>query len=487
MIVPLLDTPRQRLIVAIGSGVMISIATSLHPWWPIAWIAATPLLAASFSATQRETVRLAVIAGLIGSLTTISYYLQVAGPLVALMAPLGRALTFVVTVSLARYAVVQWGHWLSIFVYPALTAGFDMLESSFSALGSVGSLAYSQMNAIQVIQIASLAGTSGIVFIVNLFASILAIAWYQRSLEGQFRRSYAVAGTVVLVALAFGYVRLAVASRQPQIPVGLVVEDTGPNVQGNSIDAPLWATYKIGIDDVVRRGAAVVVLPAKIAPLTPAQAESMHDALNRFAEGKKIYLLVGVTVAAPGHKENRAWLLSPTGILDADYSKRHLIRGFEQAFVPGRIRIVRIVEDTLTGIAISQDMDFPRLGREYGRADVRLMLVPAWDFGRDAWEHSRIAVLRGVEGGYSIVRAARDGFLTISDSYGRVLDQERSSERPYAELEAKVPIGSGMTVYDRIGDTFGWLALVLGITLSAVALRPKRTEETDETDELEET
>ena len=382
--------------------------------------------------------------------------------------------------------MVHWGHWLSIFVYPALTAGFDMLESSFSALGSAGSLAYSQMNAIHVIQIASLSGTSGIVFIVNLFASTLAIAWYQRSLEGQFRRSYAVAGTLVLVALAFGYLRLAVAQRERQIPVGLVVEDAGPNVQGDSIDAPLWVTYKIGIDDVVRRGAAVVVLPAKIAPLTPAQAESMHDALNRFAESKKIYLLVGVTVAAPGHMENRAWLLSPAGILAGDYSKRHLIRGFEHAFVPGHIRIVRIVENTLTGIAISQDMDFPRLGREYGRADVRLMLVPARDFGRGAWEHSRIAVLRGLEGGYSIVRAARDGFLTISDSYGRVLDQERSSERPYAELEAKVPIGSGMTVYDRIGDTFGWLALVSGIALSAIALRPKRTEETDETDELDE-
>src|SRR5215471_18244556 len=293
MIVPLLDTPRQRLIVAIGSGVMISIATSLHPWWPIAWIAATPLLAASFSATQRETVRLAVIAGLIGSLTTISYYLQVAGPLVALMAPLGRALTFVVTVSLARYAVVHWGHWLSIFVYPALTAGFDMLESSFSALGSAGSLAYSQMNAIHVIQIASLSGTSGIVFIVNLFASTLAIAWYQRSLEGQFRRSYAVAGTLVLVALAFGYVRLALAPRQRQIPIGLVAQDTRPDIQAKSIDAPRWATYKVGIDDVVRRGAGVVVLPAKITPLTPARAESMHDALKRFAGDKKIYLLLG--------------------------------------------------------------------------------------------------------------------------------------------------------------------------------------------------
>jgi hypothetical protein len=53
------------------------------------------------------------------------------------------------------------------------------------------------------------------------------------------------------------------------------------------------------------------------------------------------------------------------------------------------------------------------------------------------------------------------------------------------QRKAKVPIGSGITVYDRIGDTFGWLALALGIALSAFALRPKRMEETDELDETQ--
>ena len=62
------------------------------------------------------------------------------------------------------------------FCVSALTAGFDMLESSFSGHGSAASFAQSQMNAIAVIQIAALAGTSGVVFIVNLFASTLAVA-----------------------------------------------------------------------------------------------------------------------------------------------------------------------------------------------------------------------------------------------------------------------------------------------------------------------
>jgi apolipoprotein N-acyltransferase len=482
--IPSLDTTRQRLIAAIGSGIMITIAMSLHPWWPVAWIAVTPLLAASFLATQGETAALAIVAALIGSISTTGYLLEVAGPIVAILAPIGRALGLVVTVSLTRRAVVRWGHWLSVFVYPAFNAGFDMLESSYSGHGSTGSFALSQMNAIAVIQVASLAGISGIVFVVNLVASALAIAWYQRSRKGQFRTGYVVAGAVVFAALAFGFLRLALAPREPEIPVGLVVEDTPPNVQANSIDAPLWTAYKTGIEDVAHRGAIVVVLPEKIAPFTPSEAEAMRRALDRVAEADQIYLLVGVTVAAPDHKENRAGLLSPAGSLDADYAKRHLVPGFEDAFVPGRIMIARIVEGTLTGIAICKDMDFPRLGREYGQASVRLMLVPAYDFGRDDWEHSRVAILRGVEGGYSIVRSARDGFLTISDSYGRVLYQERSSKRPYASLEARVPIGSGMTVYNRIGDAFGWLALALGITLSAFALRSRRKEETDETEDI---
>ena len=237
---------------------------------------------------------------------------------------------------------------------------------------------------------------------------------------------------------------------------------------------------------MARRGTLVVVLPQKIATFAPAEAEAMRQALHRLGEADRVYLLVGVTIAAQDHEEDRAWLLSPAGAVDADYSKRHLVPGVEGAFVPGHMGIVRIVERALTGIAIGKDMDFPRLGREYGRGDVRLMLVPAYDLGHNVWQHSRVAVLRGVEGGYSVVRAARDGLLTISDSYGRVLYQIRSSARPYAGLEAKVPIGSGMTAYDQIGDTFGWMSLALGITLSALALRTKRTEEKDETDELDE-
>jgi apolipoprotein N-acyltransferase len=104
-----------------------------------------------------------------------------------------------------------------------------------------------------------------------------------------------------------------------------------------------------------------------------------------------------------------------------------------------------------------------------------MMLVPAWDFGRDDWPHSRMSMLRGVEGGFTIARAARGGLLTVSDRYGRILGQRQSSTTPYAAIVVNAALGAGReTPYARFGDVFGWTALAFGLIASLwAALRRK--------------
>ena len=82
----------------------------------------------------------------------------------------------------------------------------------------------------------------------------------------------------------------------------------------------------------------------------------------------------------------------------------------------------------VTGIC--KDMDFTLLSRRYGEAGAGLMLVPAWDFNLDRSWHGHIAIMRGVEDGFSIVRAAKNGYLTVSDNRGRILAQTRSDSLP---------------------------------------------------------
>ncbi|MGO9604469.1 MAG: nitrilase-related carbon-nitrogen hydrolase [Candidatus Binataceae bacterium] len=480
----MLNTRMQRFVAAVLSGVMISQAASLHPWWPIAWIAPIPLLAAAFSTSRGETRVLAAIAALIGCASTTSYYLEVTGPVPALvLIPLTRVIVTIFIVGATRAAVVKWRHWLSIFVYPSLSAGIDMLVGEFSRNGTAGSLAYSQMNAIPVIQIAAFAGTPGIVFIVSLFAATAAIVWCRRGDLKGIRPGYVGATIVVLAAVGFGALRVALAPVEPLMPVGLAVIDTPANHEASSPDAPLWKSYGEAIAALARQGAKLVILPEKVAAFDPAQADQMRQALARFAAANRVFLLTGVTIVEPDHKENRAWFFSPEGAFYADYSKQHLVVGFEDAFVPGRKIAVRIIEGNLVGIAICKDMDFPHLGRDYGMQDVQMMMVPAWDFGRDDWLHSRMAILRGVEGDFSIIRAARNGMMTVSDRYGRVLYQASSSATPYGFLIAEAPLGPGVdSVFDKIGNAFGWAVLAFGLLAglwSASSKGPKARDDED--------
>jgi apolipoprotein N-acyltransferase len=99
------------------------------------------------------------------------------------------------------------------------------------------------------------------------------------------------------------------------------------------------------------------------------------------------------------------------------------------------------------------------------------MLVPAWDFTLDRLYHGHMAIMRGVESGFGIARAARGGYLTVSDSRGRILAEKQSNSAPFATLLANVPAVHDNTVYLMLGDWFAWLTLAtLAFTLARLAL-----------------
>ena len=93
---------------------------------------------------------------------------------------------------------------------------------------------------------------------------------------------------------------------------------------------------------------------------------------------------------------------------------------------------------TTWGIAICKDMDFTSMSVAYGRLGASLMLVPGWDFNLDRTWHGHMAIMRGVEGGFSVARAAKNGYLTVSDDRGRVVSQTRSDSAPFAMLLAEI-------------------------------------------------
>jgi len=82
-----------------------------------------------------------------------------------------------------------------------------------------------------------------------------------------------------------------------------------------------------------------------------------------------------------------------------------------------------------------------------------------------------MAILRGVENGFAVVRAARQGELTISDYHGKVLYETTTTNNKAASLIANVPLHATKTVYSEFGDWFGYLIVLASIYFIVIVMR----------------
>jgi apolipoprotein N-acyltransferase len=309
---------------AILSGVLTALATSLEPYWWAAWLAPIPLLIAAFRSSYGTTWLWVAIATLIGLTGRASYDVMFLGPageaFVALVSVAGVG----VVVTLTRAMVQRRRLLLAVFFFPAAAAGLGTIVAAVSPHGTAGNLAYSQMKFLPAIQIAALAGTAGVVFTLDLFAALTAIAWHCRAEPPRRWAVYGVPSLVVVAVLGYGLARLAQGEDVRTFPVGLAVSDVASSALHGaavaSLDDKSWTEYAATIPGLANAGAKIMVLPEKIAPLDQPGSKRVRKLLGDAAHEAGVYLVAGVTVTGADHLENRAWVFAPSGELIADYA-----------------------------------------------------------------------------------------------------------------------------------------------------------------------
>jgi apolipoprotein N-acyltransferase len=164
-----------------------------------------------------------------------------------------------------------------------------------------------------------------------------------------------------------------------------------------------------------------------------------------------------------------SWQIAPNAS-PVTYIKRRLVPGLEtSAYTPGPGPVA--LPDG-AGLEICKDMDFQRMVRtDEVETKPAYLAVPAWDFQADGWSHARVAMLRSVENGVPMARSARNGLLTLNDRYGRLVARAGAAGG-FTTLVGDLPLHGhgGATLYDRIGDLFGWLCVVASVLLVGLAL-----------------
>jgi apolipoprotein N-acyltransferase len=369
----------------------------------------------------------------------------------------------------------------AILVFPSFWVSFEWLLNLISPHGTGGSLAYSQLQFLPFLQLASITGPWGMTFLLLAFPAALTLAIDLRArLPRQGFRILAATLAVLLAVLGFGTTRLAAAPSPAPVAVGLVASD-GPNeavADEGRPTASLVAAYAEAIAQLARQGAAVVVLPEKTGVVIGPQTGDFDTELQAIAERWQVSVVIGVVRVMPAdggtpkRRYNEARVYTPHQQV-VTYDKEHMLPPFESSLTPGStLTLLTPPRATTTwGVAICKDMDFTDLSRRYGRAGTGLLLVPAWDFFQDWVMHGHMALMRGVESGFTVVRAAKGGSLYVSDDRGRILGEIRSDAAPFSTLLVSAPQRHERTFFLLAGDWFAWAALTMLAACVATLVR----------------
>jgi apolipoprotein N-acyltransferase len=476
---------RQTFIAATAalvlSGAAFYFGTGLHPIWWLTWIAPIPVLVVAPRLSRRSAFAIAFLAWSIGGTNQWHFFRSVLEiPLVIVCVFIGAsALVFALAVLAYRGFLMPRGIVFigrAALVFPSIWVLAEFINSRISIHSTSNNLAYSQMNFLPILQIASVTGIWGISFCLFLFASTVSIllGGYGDTRE---RRNLAIAVFGALaVVLGFGFWRLvSTPASSPRAKVALLSSDVRENLITEKPEDTmrLMREYVLQAQKAASHGIKVVVIPEKISIVTPANLTDVDALLHSAADNADAKIIVGIVDVTPEAKWNEARIYTPNAAIRT-YNKHHMLPPFESKLKPGTELTEWQEPSGRWGVAICKDMDFPKTGLDYGRDGVGLLLVPAWDFVGDGWLHGRMAILRGVESGFSMARSPKQGILTVTDNRGRVLAEQLSSAEPFVAVLADVPVRNDRTIYGRFGDWFAWanVGLLAVLMLGKIVGRP---------------
>lgn len=447
------------------SSVLFWFGNGLNPWWPLLWFAPLPILVVSLRSQWWAASLAAILTLLLGGLNLWHYFRLLGAPPAVWVAAFGTAaLAFAASVLIFRRLVLSGSIWTALVGFPAVWVAFEFIRNLSSVHGTGGSLAYSQLRFLPFLQLASITGPWGMSFFLMLFPAALAIGFHLRSSAPKQARCIMITSlSVIALILILGGIRLAIAPTQPQIRIGLVTSDAPENagiVAEGAATERLFHDYAKKAEELANSGAQVIVLPEKLGVVVDPDSSTTDALFQSVANKTKATIVVGLLHVSPPEKYNQARVYAPEAAV-LSYDKHHMLPPFESSLKPGTSLTTMSRPSGVWGVAICKDMDFTPLLREYGNQGVALMLVPGWDFNIDRAWHGHIAVMRAVEDGFTLVRAAKNGYLTVSDNRGRIISEARSDSAPYTTLLANVPVVHSRTIYLMLGDWFGWLAIAI--------------------------
>jgi len=369
---------------------------------------------------------------------------------------------------------------LSTLVFPVTWCSIEYLSSLDPAKASWTSLAYTQAGDLPLMQLTSITGICGISFLITWFASLANWIWAQ-NFEWQKFKTEAITFTSVAAAIfLFGTVRLNL-SDSPTRSVR-----TASIVQARNITEDLktckWTdakglnTYQNEVENNLlektqqaARAGAKMVLWQECAGIIPKNEEKRFiERAIAIAAQEKIYLLMtlwSVPDDFPKHLvENKMIIIDQEGQIRSLYVKNNPVPGAEPIIKGTTPMPFLKTSYGKIAAAICYDGDFPNFIRTAGKNKTEIMFLPANDWKAIDPIHTRMAMTRAIENGFSLIHPAGQGLSVATDNRGRIISSMDYFKTDEQIMYADVPAQHTFTLYLLVGDLFAWLCIAGFIT-----------------------
>lgn len=454
------------VLVVLCSSILYFFGTGLDPHYLLTWLAPIPIFWYLMKTKSKHALLAGFLSYLLGSLNMFTY-LEIHVPyLLVFLSLLIHSIVF--TLGLWLFIrCFEKNKPLSLFVMPSFWAGYEFILAILSPHGTFGSLAYSQANFIDIIQIASVTGIWSITFSL-FFVPVLFIF----AIKAGWKYSIVLFLFISMIMFSSWFKLNKPQQYEPTLKVATIAIDSllvDFKKSNQSSANNILNHYLQEADKLVKKGINILVLPEKILTVSEEYETETKQRLLDYTSKNHLLLVIGVTLIKNKVKQNVAWVFDE-GLFVGQYSKHHLVPGWESDYKKGTDYLVYSKWGLKIGIAICKDMDFPDLLRNYTKQEVDLMLVPAWDFGKDARLHNNMALLRAVEGGFTIVRSASEGLLTVINGYGEIESMKNSNPQAIVSSHSELQLFKVDTYYKSFGNWFANLLLLYLLSIIAYLL-----------------
>lgn len=439
-------------------------SSSFYNHWWLIWLAPIPLLLYTYEHKILPAFYACLLVGIVGATGIWPYLQNGLSTAVFLLFVFTHTLKVTGIYLLNRAIVRKTRHLFGFLAFPVLYVSFEYFMFLCFSKSMFGSIAVSQVQVLPLIQVARLTGAFGITFSVMCFASVIAICiYYYRHRISIIFPIFCLA-LVMIAVFSYGYMQLNTLPVLEQVKVAAIVNhqqrSSTSQIQQQS-NIQLLATYLRDVRLAAIQGARIITLPDMIVYHHIQDKNLLTNKIAAIAKQFHIYINLGSIWESKKQHYHEDWLIAPSGKLltttenkqltQAKHTRRHLHHADTCYTQYARL-----------GLSVCHPMKYASTIRDYSLAHTGILLLPA--LNNNTTIPAEDAILNGVMGGYAVVRAAKHGLATISDSHGRILANMMNQQHQLAQqdiLLASVVPGLGDTFYATWGNWFAFLCLVL--------------------------